>query len=321
MWPCGDHELNDTDRDYAFPSGKLSESWMKLIGHARDRYSRATVFGHDGVPLRANHHDLPRDVAAHDHDFYEVALVTAGRGNHLTAAGEEVLHRGSVVLIPPNQWHGYSDCEEVAVVDCFIGPELFDRELSFLLDESPLVAALAHRTFPSSQRVELDAAQMDRALRELDALSDEKRTSRLAALGHLVVLVDVLGRSWVPTKIRSRRTHDRLHPAVARTATMLESSPQRRWTLAELAEAASVDRTHLVRMFQRELGIPPIAYLNQLRQQEAAQLLVQTDLPIAQIGSRVGWDDAAYFARRFKAAYGLSPSAYRGRARAGEAGH
>lgn len=271
--------------------------------------------------MRASHHSLPRDVAAHDHDFYEIALVTAGRGNHLTAVGEETVRRGSAVLIPPNQWHAYSDCEDVTVFDCFVGPELFDRELRLLVGEVPLMDALAHRSFPSSQSVDLDETRMEFAERELEALTDQSRSSRLAAIAHLLTLVDILGRSWSPTNARSPRSFDRLHPAVAQAAAMLESSPRRRWTLAELASAASVDRAHLVRIFQREMGIPPIAYLNKLRQQEAAQLLVQTDLPVSQIGNRVGWDDAAYFARRFKAAYGLSPSAYRGRALAGEAGH
>lgn len=56
-----------------------------------------------------------------------------------------------------------------------------------------------------------------------------------------------------------------------------------------------------------------------LRAQAAARLLVQTDQPIAHIGTQLGWDDAGYFARRFKTAYGLSPSAYRRRALAGQA--
>lgn len=289
--------------------------------HARNRYSRAALLGTDGIAVRASHHVLPSDVAAHDHDFYEIALVTQGQGVHLTATGEDTLRAGSVVLIPPNQWHGYADCEDMFVFDCFIGPELFDRDLSFLVDELALVGAVASRSFPTPQHLELDGEQFDRAAKELQELGDDRRTSRVTAFGHLLVLLDVLAGSWVPTMTGSRRSLGRLHPAVAHAARALESSPERAWTLAELAEIASVERTHLVRLFQRELGIPPIAYLNQLRQQEAARLLVQTDRPISHIGTSVGWEDAAYFARRFKAAYGLSPSAYRGRALAGEYGH
>lgn len=275
----------------------------------------------DLVPARTTHHEMPRDVAAHDHDFFEIALVTQGHGRHLTAEGEQTVDVGSVVLIPPNRWHAYSDCDRLSLYNCFIGPELFDGPLAFLLGELELVGAFAHRAFPAAQSLRLGDDQISSAIAELDALRDGRRTTRAAAVGHVIVLLDLLNRAWMPTKASARHSLGGLHRAVARAAEAMESALDRPWTLAELAELARVERTHLARLFQRELGISPIAYLNQLRNQEAARLLVQTSDPVAHIGTSVGWEDAAHFARRFKAAYGLSPRAYRSRALAGDAGH
>jgi AraC family L-rhamnose operon transcriptional activator RhaR len=42
-------------------------------------------------------------------------------------------------------------------------------------------------------------------------------------------------------------------------------------------------------------------------------LLLHSDQPITCIGREVGWPDQNYFARRFKAHYGLSATTYRGR--------
>ncbi|KJL24262.1 AraC family transcriptional regulator [Microbacterium azadirachtae] len=288
---------------------------------AQQRYSRAFLLGQETIAVRADHHDLPRDVAAHDHDFYEIAIVTAGEGRHHTAGGEAVVRAGSALLIPPNQWHRYSECKSVAVYDCFIGPEVFERELSLIVDDTPLITALARGPFPSPQRVDLDEERLAVAVSQLDALGDTFRGARLTALAHLLMLIDVLAETWAPTGPCSRRSAGHLHPAVAEAATLLETSPQFPWTLAELAATVNVERTHLVRLFQKELGTPPIAYMRQLRQQAAARLLVQTRLPISEIGTQVGWDDPAHFARQFKASFGLSPSAYRGRARSGASAH
>lgn len=46
---------------------------------------------------------------------------------------------------------------------------------------------------------------------------------------------------------------------------------------------------------------------------ELAQLwLAETELPIAEIGRRLGYDDQNYFAKVFRKETGVSPSDYRG---------
>jgi len=54
-----------------------------------------------------------------------------------------------------------------------------------------------------------------------------------------------------------------------------------------------------------------MAYLARLRAEYAADLLLNSDEPIACIARAVGWPDQTYFARRFLAHYGLSATAYR----------
>jgi AraC family L-rhamnose operon transcriptional activator RhaR len=45
----------------------------------------------------------------------------------------------------------------------------------------------------------------------------------------------------------------------------------------------------------------------------ASAMLLHTDQPVTQIGLTVGWPDQNYFARRFKAHYGLAASTDRAR--------
>ncbi|MGW6276970.1 helix-turn-helix domain-containing protein [Kribbella sp. NPDC055071] len=288
---------------------------------SKPRYERAAVFNPDGLPVWADRHRLPADIAAHDHDFFEIALVTQGRGLHIAADGDHPIGPGSVIVVPPNQWHGYAQCEDLVVFDSFVAPELIDGTLSFLDAELPLMQSVHRSSLPLPQRVQLSQYDVSLAVAELHSMGDTTpaRRSRIELVGHLLIYLDILNRSWSPEQAIHRRSIAPLHPAVSRAAQLMEEDPGRSWTLAQLARATTTERTHLVRLFQRELGAPPIAYLNRLREQAAARLLVQTDEPVAQIGARVGWEDAGYFARRFRAAYGLSPSAYRNRARTGEA--
>ncbi|MFE2038805.1 AraC family transcriptional regulator [Streptomyces scopuliridis] len=278
------------------------------------------MFRSDGLPVWADRHELTADVAAHDHDFLEISLVTQGRALHIAADGDHPIRPGSAVVIPPNQWHAYAECEDLMVFDCFVAPELVHSTLSFLDAELPLMSAMHTSTLPLPQRVQLSPGELSAAIAELYSMSDTTaaRRSRVQIVGHLLIYLDVLNRSWVADDSVRRRPRAPLHPAVSRAAKAMEDEPGYSWTLAELAALASTERTYLVRLFQRDLGVPPIAYLNRLREQVAARLLVQTDQPVARIGTQLGWEDAGYFARRFKAAYGLTPSAYRRRALEGQ---
>jgi AraC family transcriptional regulator, L-rhamnose operon transcriptional activator RhaR len=100
---------------------------------------------------------------------------------------------------------------------------------------------------------------------------------------------------------------------------MREARRTHRWTLTELASELHLAPGYLVRVFKAATGLPPMAYLAQVRAEHAAALLLHSDEPVTCIGREVGWPDQNYFARRFKAHYGLNATTYRARFAAGAA--
>jgi AraC-like DNA-binding protein len=82
-------------------------------------------------------------------------------------------------------------------------------------------------------------------------------------------------------------------------------------TLDGLADLISVSPFVLIRQFKSAVKTTPHAYLTNCRIAEARRLLRDESLGIAEIAKRVGLVDANYFARAFRRATGLSPSAYR----------
>jgi AraC family L-rhamnose operon transcriptional activator RhaR len=103
------------------------------------------------------------------------------------------------------------------------------------------------------------------------------------------------------------------HPAVLQAMRLLESRVPHKWTLNELAEELHLTPRYVIRLFRAATGLPPMTYLAQHRVEKAAYLLLHTGQSITQIGQAVGWADQNYFARRFKAHYGLTATTYRQR--------
>jgi len=88
-------------------------------------------------------------------------------------------------------------------------------------------------------------------------------------------------------------------------------------TLQQIASAASVSKSECIRCFKKRLGVTPVEYLIEYRLSKVMEYLDGTDLPVAEIGQRCGFESASYFAKTFRRRTGLSPSGYRKRRASG----
>ena len=92
---------------------------------------------------------------------------------------------------------------------------------------------------------------------------------------------------------------------------LMQAHLHRDLALEEIASAAHLSPFHFARLFKKLTGATPHAYLASLRAARAQQLLAETDLPVTEVGARVGYMSSSHFARAFRQATGLSPRAYR----------
>jgi len=80
-------------------------------------------------------------------------------------------------------------------------------------------------------------------------------------------------------------------------------------TLDALADYAGTDKFHLCRAFRAQVGLPPHAYLTQLRIMRAKELLAAGFRP-SEIAPRVGLCDQSQLNRHFRRIVGTTPGAY-----------
>lgn len=80
-------------------------------------------------------------------------------------------------------------------------------------------------------------------------------------------------------------------------------------TLDDLAEHAGLDKFHLCRAFRAQVGVPPYAYLTQLRIMRAKELLAAGMKP-SDIARQVGLYDQSHLNRHFRRIVGTTPAQY-----------
>jgi AraC family L-rhamnose operon transcriptional activator RhaR len=274
----------------------------------------------DGSVAYAGHYLHEGAHPVHTHSFVEVAVVTDGAGLHVSLAGRKDLIVGDVILLRPGVWHGYEQCRGLDVYNCCFSTELLQRELGWTR-EDPLLGYLLWTGPYSGQRrgiltTHLDAGALQECLGHLDAL-DRLRYRPVSLhrgdiVGRLALFLSCVARV-VARDANGSPGAGETHPAVVAAMRMMETRPEHQWTLTEIAESLHLAPGYLVRLFKSATGLPPMAYLARHRVEVAAGRLLHTDQPISRIGESVGWPDQNYFARRFRAHYGMSASIYRTR--------
>lgn len=89
------------------------------------------------------------------------------------------------------------------------------------------------------------------------------------------------------------------------------------FTIDHLAEVAYLSVSALERRFKKYLAKTPKQFINEVRLENARKLLVETNMPISQVGDQSGFSDHSYFSKQFRLFFGELPSDFRNNDRDG----
>jgi AraC family transcriptional regulator, L-rhamnose operon transcriptional activator RhaR len=273
----------------------------------------------DHVPIRVMRSELNESVPMHDHDFMELVLILNGSCTHRTIFGDQTVGRGDAFILRPGAWHAYLDPGQLDLYECRFGMELLQRELAWT-QEDPALELMFWAAPESLDRrglihVTLPPDAVERCEQLLSGLTEltqrEPEFGKTEAIGGLLLFFSEIGREVTNSVQAMRKGKPEPHQAVTDGIRIMEEDIRRDWTLPELAKRLKVDKSYLVRLFRSQTGLPPMQFLAKIRAERAAVLLLRTNRDISVIGEQVGWDDPNYFARRFKAEFGISATKYR----------
>jgi AraC-like DNA-binding protein len=203
--------------------------------------------------------------------------------------------------------HGEAEGPLTSVVCGFLHSEdvLFDPALGVF----PRVFVVRPRDEASAGWVR---ANVEYALSQADTspLGPDAVPTRLPEL----LLVEVLRQHLATAPALDHGWLAALHDPVLQPAlAAIHGEPGRRWTVAALARRSAVSRSALDARFRQVLGLSPIRYLTEWRMHLARDLLASTDLGVAAVARRVGYDAEEAFSRAFKRHGGSAPAQWRAR--------
>lgn len=97
--------------------------------------------------------------------------------------------------------------------------------------------------------------------------------------------------------------------AIRRVKKYLLDNLAEKVSLHDLSKVAGLSSFHLTRVFRKETGLPPHAFLINARIEKAKKLLAE-GWSIAQTAYETGFTDQSHFTRQFKRTVGTTPKNY-----------
>jgi AraC family transcriptional activator of pobA len=246
----------------------------------------------------------------HRLDFYDILLVTRGKGALEMDGERHSVSPGQLLLTRPGQvrrWREVSGLDGACV--------FFAKE--FVRDVFADARFLDQFSFFDAARptggLTLSAGERTQFLRRFRRMGEELASPRAdatdllrARLYELLVLLNRWYRERYPSAVAPRR-----HGLVARFRAMVDREFRHLHRVRDYAEKLGVSPGHLNVLCHEHLGRPASAEIHQRVLLEARRLLRYSDKPAFVVAQELGFADPAYFGRFFRREAGVTPRRYR----------
>ncbi len=263
-------------------------------------YRKVPFIGGSVEMLRA--HYVTQTFSRHFHEEYAVGFIEQGAMGFRYRGADLVASRGTINLVVPGEAHdGHAATQGGWVYRMFYLP--------------PEVLQLAARELrpdagqPHFRKGVLEDGALGRAIRETHMILEQGNASSLEQQTRLLRLLV----NWINRHGEERPGWPGLgneHRAVRLAREYMQDNPAEDVGLDTLARLGNLSPFHFLRVFERDLGITPHAYLMQARVNRAKKLLAGS-LRLADVAAECGFSDQSHLTRLFRRQFGITPGKYR----------
>ncbi len=100
--------------------------------------------------------------------------------------------------------------------------------------------------------------------------------------------------------------------SIKRALNFINENYDKNITNEQIATEAGISVYHFIREFKKFTGYTPVVYLNTVRCNAAKKMLASSNVTIASVAEKCGFDNMSYFSKVFGRYVGCSPSSFKG---------
>lgn len=259
----------------------------------------ATSEVHYEIHRFIDHHHFPQV-----HDFYEFSLILQGQLTILIDQESKVLTKNQIFFIKPEQVHDKKQLTETTHLNLAFSKRFIDDVFQYL-ELNHLKEFIINSLFSEVQT--LSPAVMDHIhslIQELNVLSFQNTLQKNSLLK--LLLTEIIGRHYLLLAEKTQQIKDK-NTWFNELLVTLNQPEYFTQGISVLNELTDKNQSYLCRVFQKELGLSPSKYINQLKINYAANLILHSDYEILDIVYESGFQSVSYFYQVFKEFFSITP--------------
>lgn len=249
-------------------------------------------------PVKIMHSEL-KYLRPHWHEHVEILHIIAGTAKFTCASETFCAGAGDTVVVNSNELHTFTSNETLEYI-CLI------MNISFFND-ADYENILLQSKIPHDDNIHNYVYNIYRNKLSADP------GSNMIIKGNAYLLLGHMCRYYAKAHLSDYEYGQRM-AKLEKINGMLEYIHQNyseNLSTAVLAKKWYLSESYICHIFKKATGKTIIRYINDVRVEKAALLLQNTADSVSEISMNVGFEDANYFNRMFKARMGVSPKRYR----------
>jgi AraC-like DNA-binding protein len=260
---------------------------------------------------------------AHRHEYFQIQLNLAGRTRQHIGGQVRPLGPGSLSFVLPYRVHRvpHPPGSRFFVINFrprFLRPDLdmdaLDLE-DLPLDRAPELAPFLFQEFMDFRLAGTDLEAARACCNRMAKEGTRRRFFSLEAVrAELLMLLVLVCRRHEAQILRLAGSEARRRgrrEALSRVIRHVRGNLARHLSLGGAAAAADLSPGYLAHLIKRETGRTFVDLVTERRMEKAQELLAHTSMRVAEVAAATGFEDEAYFARRFRQWFQLPPREYR----------
>jgi len=242
----------------------------------------------------------------HTHDYFEVFIMLQGNAVHLINGTETELTARDVVYVRAEDKHNYrhSSDEPFSFLNITFTKETLDELLTYLGEGYDADGLFSARLSPSVHITDEGYTSLVSRMESIRAISPDDPSKIKTALR--VLLINIFSDFFM-----SFEQSNVIPPWLSEVCESMKHEGNFPYGISHMVALSGKSREHLTRSMRKYIGMSPSEFINDLRLNYIANMLINSNHRILDIIFASGFNTVSHATLLFRKKYGMSMSEFR----------